>query len=67
MPRSSSSGPAREEGFPRALPVFEGYTVDERLGEFRKLSLGSMPEFVPFESTKGQGLLRRYRAKHRGP
>ena len=46
----------------RELPVFEGYTVDDRLEEFRKLERGMLPEFVPFSSAKGVRLLRRYRA-----
>jgi len=42
----------------RALPTFKGYTVDERLGEFRKVdrSIPSM-EFISFDSEKGQKLL----------
>jgi hypothetical protein len=38
----------------RELPVFKGYTVDERLQEFRKM----FPmEFIPFDSEKGKKLL----------
>jgi hypothetical protein len=60
--------PARDAAsFPRALPLFEGYTVDERLEEFRKLAFGRMPEFVPFASAKGRALLRRYRARQHEP
>lgn len=42
----------------RELVVFKGYTVDERLGEFRKINFGEMPEFIPFDSPRGQELLR---------
>ncbi len=43
------------------LPTFRGYTVDRRLGEFRKVAYGEAAEFVPFESAKGQRLLRAMR------
>jgi len=36
------------------------WTVDERLQEFRFVVFGKMPEFVPFDSEKGLGLLRAY-------
>ena len=42
----------------KRLPTFRGYTVDRRLSEFRKLVYGRLPEFIPFESPKGQRLLR---------
>jgi hypothetical protein len=38
------------------LPVFEGYTVDERLGEFRKVSRETGMEFIPFDSEEGEAL-----------
>jgi hypothetical protein len=44
----------------KRLPTFEGYTVDARLEEFRKVEYGKRPEFVPFESKKGQALLQKY-------
>jgi len=50
----------------RVLPVFEGYTVDERLAEFRKLACGRVAEFVPFASVKGRRLLARYRKQSHG-
>jgi hypothetical protein len=56
--KSSASPP----GMVRALPTFEGYTVDERLREFRKASRETGLESVPFDNPKGQVLLRRYRA-----
>lgn len=43
----------------RALPTVDGYTLDERLGEFRKLELGKMPEYVKVNSRKGQQLYRK--------
>jgi hypothetical protein len=45
----------------KRLPTYRGYTVDRRLCEFRKGAFGPRPEFVPFESVKGQGLLRAMR------
>ena len=44
----------------RKLDTFKGYTVDPRLREFRRLTLGQMPEFIPFDSQKGQRLLTQY-------
>lgn len=45
----------------RKLPTveFEGksWTVDERLGEFRFVVFGETPEFVPFDSEKGERIL----------
>ena len=47
---------------PRKLPIFMGYTVDERLREFRKVDIVIRAiEFIPFESDKGQDILRKYR------
>ena len=45
----------------KALPIFRGYTVDRSLSEFRKVIAGETAEFVPFESPKGQRLLRAMR------
>ncbi len=47
-----------EQQKPFSLPIFRGYTVDERLEQFRKMTLGKRPEFIPFSSKKGQSLLR---------
>ena len=47
---------------PRKLPVMDGYTMDERLSEFRRVSWKEgepSMEFVPFASEKGQTLLRK--------
>ena len=41
----------------RKLKTFNGYTVDLRLQEFRKIPYGKLPEFIEFTSTKGQKLL----------
>ncbi len=43
-----------------SLPVFEGWTVDARLGAFRRAEVGQVPEFVPFASPRGQELLARW-------
>jgi hypothetical protein len=43
---------------PRELPTFRGYTVDERLKEFRKAEHGKTLEFIPFDSPKGQEILK---------
>jgi hypothetical protein len=44
----------------RKLPVFKGYTVDVRSKEFRKIILGKLPEFIPFESEEGEKLLSEF-------
>lgn len=41
----------------RVLKVFEGYTIDLRLQQFRKIEMDKLPEFIEFESEKGQELL----------
>jgi hypothetical protein len=46
---------------PRQLPTFRGYTVDERLREFRKVTYGNLNiEFVSFDSELGRQLLNSY-------
>jgi len=43
------------------LPEFKGYTVDERLKQFRKVDKGKPSiDFVDFESEEGQELLAQY-------
>ena len=44
---------------PFELPTFNGYTVDIRLKQFRKVEYGENPqiEFIDFDSEKGQELL----------
>ncbi len=41
----------------RKLKKFKGYTVDLRLQQFRKVPYGKLPEFIDFDSPKGQELL----------
>jgi len=38
------------------LPTFEGYTVDMRLREFRKMHPDDWPEFIRFDSPDGLAL-----------
>jgi len=49
---------------PHALPTFmhKGmtWTVDDRLGEFRHIVFGEVPEFVPFDSEEGEELLEAF-------
>lgn len=45
----------------RELPKFKGYVVDERLREFRKMVYGEPPEFIPFDSEKGEMMLEEMR------
>jgi hypothetical protein len=43
------------------LPEFKGYTVDERLKQFRKVDRDKPSiEFVDFDSDEGQELLAEY-------
>jgi hypothetical protein len=43
------------------LPEFKGYTVDERLKQFRKVDMKKPSiEFVEFNSEKGKKLLDEY-------
>ena len=39
------------------LPVFNGYTVDVRLKQFRKVNKDTSIEFIDFDSEKGKRLL----------
>jgi len=47
---------------PVALPVESGWTVDERLGEFRRVHFDKAGnphiEFVPFSSPEGRIILK---------
>ena len=45
------------------LPSFKGYTVDEKLREFRKAIYGKCLEFISFDTSKGRQLLAGYRRK----
>jgi len=44
---------------PFELPTFNGYTIDIKLKQFRKVEHGENPqiEFIDFDSEKGQELL----------
>ena len=44
----------------RILPNYKGYTVDARLGQFRKVFKSGMIEFLEFDSEKGDRLLTLY-------
>lgn len=43
------------------LPTYKGYTIDEQLGQFRKVKHDKQGnpsiEFIPFDSEKGNALL----------
>jgi len=41
----------------RILKEFDGYTVDFRLQQFRKIKLNELPKFIDFTSEKGKELL----------
>jgi RecJ-like exonuclease len=45
---------------PRELPVFRGYTVDERLQEFRKYEYGKEVQHISFEGARGAWMRREY-------
>jgi len=44
---------------PFELPTFNGYTIDARLRQFRKVERGENPkiEFIDFDSEEGRELL----------
>ncbi|MBW2995320.1 hypothetical protein KY312_03130 [Candidatus Woesearchaeota archaeon] len=43
----------------KKLPIFEGYTVDVRLKQFRKVK-GIKIKFINFDSEKGENILNKY-------
>lgn len=43
------------------LPTYKGYTVDERLGEFRRVKWGKELQYIPFDSPKGRRLLENWK------
>ncbi|GEM_PF-1949749 len=45
----------------RILPIFQEYSVDLKLRQFRKISKANKIEFVEFSSKKGQELLKKLR------
>jgi len=42
------------------LPTFKGYTIDVRLGQFRKVSRENGIEFLDFDEEEGDKLLAEY-------
>lgn len=45
----------------KELPKFKGYTVDEKLKQFRKVDRNKPSiDFVDFDSEEGRGLLEEY-------
>ena len=51
---------------PRKLPEFKGYTIDEKLREFRRVVYGKSIEFIAFDSAKGKKLLRQMERSNYG-
>ena len=47
----------------RKLKEFHGYSVDLRLQQFRKMEVGKLPEFIEFNSPKGEKLLAQMHEK----
>jgi hypothetical protein len=47
-----------DEKQPDQLPTFKGYTIDMRLREFRKATLGEKLEFISFDSPEGKKLFQ---------
>ena len=48
--------PAEKNGV-RELKMFNGYTVDLQLQQFRKMEAGTLPQFIDFISALGQEIL----------
>jgi hypothetical protein len=48
-----------ERQMPFELPTFNGWTIDARLRQFRKVERGESPkiEFIDFDSEEGQEIL----------
>ena len=46
---------------PFELPTYRGYTIDKRLGQFRKVIRCCQIEFIEFDSEEGKKLLREMR------
>lgn len=42
----------------RELKTFNGYTIDLRLKQLRKVPLDDLPEFIEFDSDEGQEILK---------
>jgi len=50
----------------KKLPIFQGYTVDLQLQEFRKIEAGKLPEFIPLLSDKGARLFYEFKQTKEG-
>ena len=54
----------KEENKTIQLEIFNGYTIDFRLKQFRKVDYSNKTiEFIEFNSKKGQQLLKEYYKK----
>jgi hypothetical protein len=51
------------QNLPKKLPEIDGYTMDTRLREFRKMICGQVLEFIPFDSEEGYRLLNMFKAE----
>jgi len=49
-----------KQGTIRVLPVFRGYTVDARVGEFRKVNPDTSIKWLDFRCPEGDKLLEEY-------
>jgi len=47
----------------RRLKVFEGYTIDLKLKQFRKAEIGQELEFIEFNRKEGKELLQKMHAE----
>jgi hypothetical protein len=63
---NSSVNKLQEVNMAKELPTFKGYTVDEKLRQFRKADKTKPSiDFVDFDSEEGQELLEEYEeSKH---
>jgi hypothetical protein len=43
---------------PFKLPTYQGFTIDKRLKQFRKVIPGCQIEFIEFDSKEGKDLLK---------
>ena len=47
---------SKPDAFPIKLPVYNGYTIDLRLKEFRRVIPYKIIEFIPFDTEQGKAL-----------
>ena len=53
---------ALKEKWPREVSKFNGFTVDFRLKQFRRVDKGNrIIEFIDFDSERGKKILKEYR------